>query len=138
MRYNFSDLPGAEGESAMLPRLSKPIRKVLVWQIAVTMAIAVGAAFLAGGQGAASAVAGGTIGLIAGVVSALVASGKAARSAGGILVVALKAEAVKLGLALILLWLVLTNYDDAVTGALLVSFVAAMLVFSMAFFVRDE
>jgi len=138
MRYNFSDLPGAEGESAMLPRLSKPIRKVLVWQIAVTMAIAVGAAFLAGGQGAASAVAGGTIGLIAGVVSALVASGKAARSAGGILVVALKAEAVKLGLALILLWLVLTNYDDAVTGALLVSFVATMLVFSMAFFVRDE
>ena len=138
MRYNFSDLPGAEGESAMLPRLSKPIRKVLVWQIAVTMAIAVGAAFLAGGQGAASAVAGGTIGLIAGVVSALVASGKAARSAGGILVVALKAEAVKLGLALILLWLVLTNYDDAVSGALLVSFVATMLVFSMALFVRDE
>ena len=138
MRYNFSDLPGAEGESAMLPRLSKPIRKVLVWQIAVTMAIAVGAAFLAGGQGAASAVAGGTIGLIAGVVSALVASGKAARSAGGILVVALKAEAVKLGLALILLWLVLANYDDAVSGALLVSFVATMLVFSMALFVRDE
>ena len=27
MRYNFSDLPGAEEESAMLPRLSKPIRK---------------------------------------------------------------------------------------------------------------
>ena len=138
MRYNFSDLPGAEEESAMLPRLSKPIRKVLVWQVAVTMAIAVVAAFLAGAQGAVSAAVGGAISLIAGVVSALVASGKAARSAGGILVVALKAEAVKLGLALILLWLVLTNYDDAVSGALLVSFVASMLVFSMAFFVRDE
>jgi ATP synthase protein I len=71
-------------------------------------------------------------------VSALVASGRAARSAGGILVAALKAEAVKLGLALILLWLVLANYEHAVTGALLASFVATMLVFSMAFFVRNE
>ncbi|HEX6155275.1 MAG TPA: ATP synthase subunit I [Burkholderiales bacterium] len=122
----------------MLPRLSKPIRKVLVWQVAVTAAIAVVAAYLAGAQGAASAVAGGTISLVAGLVSALVASGRAAKSAGGILVVALKAEAVKLGLAVILLWLVLANYDDAVSGALLVSFVATMLVFSMAFFVRDE
>ena len=138
MRYNFSDLPGVEGKSAMLPRLSKPIRKVLVWQIAVTAAIAVAAAFLVGAQGAVSAAAGGAISLIAGLVSALVASGRAAKSAGGILVVALKAEAVKLVLALILLWLVLTNYDDAVSGALLVSFVAGMLVFSMAFFVRDE
>ena len=138
MRYNFSDLPGAEEESAMLPRLSKPIRKVLFWQVAVTMAIAVVAAILAGAQGAVSAAAGGAISLIAGVASALVASGRAAKSAGGILVVALKAEAVKLGLALILLWLVLANYDDAVSGALLVSFVATMLVFSMALFVRDE
>ena len=138
MRYNFSDLPGVEGKSAMLPRLSKPIRKVLVWQIAVTEAIAVATAFLVGAQGAVSAAVGGAISLIAGLVSALVASGRAAKSAGGILVVALKAEAVKLGLALILLWLVLTNYDDAVSGALLVSFVASMLVFSMAFFVRDE
>ena len=100
----------------MLPRLSKPIRKVLVWQVAVTAAIAVVAAFLAGAQGAVSAAVGGAISLIAGLVSALVASGRAAKSAGGILVVALKAEAVKLGLALILLWLVLTNYDDAVSG----------------------
>ena len=138
MRYNFSDLPGVEGKSAMLPRLSKPIRKVLVWRVAVTAAIAVVAAFLAGAQGAVSAAVGGAISLIAGLVSALVASGRAAKSAGGILVVALKAEAVKLGLALILLWLVLTNYDDAVSGALLVSFVATMLVFSMALFVRDE
>jgi len=138
MRYNFSDLPGAEEESAMLPRLSKPIRKVLFWQVAVTTAIAVVAAILLGAQGAVSAAAGGAISLIAGVASALVASGRAAKSAGGILVVALKAEAVKLGLALILLWLVLANYDDAVSGALLVSFVATMLVFSMALFVRDE
>jgi ATP synthase protein I len=138
MRYNFWVLPGERGKSAMPLRLSKPIRTVLAWQLAVAVAICIAAAFLAGKHGAISAAAGGAVSLVAGLVSALVASGRAAKSAGGMLVVALKAEAVKLGLALILLWLVLANYDDAVSGALLVSFVATMLVFSMAFFVRDE
>lgn len=104
----------------------------------MTVGIAATAALLAGRHGAISAAAGGTVGFVAGLVSAMVASSKAAKSAGGILVNALKAEAVKLGLALILLWLVLANYDDAVTGAFLAAFVASMLVFSMAFFVRDE
>jgi ATP synthase protein I len=121
----------------MLPRLTKPIRTVLVWQVVATAALCVAAALLAGGHGALSAAAGGAVSLVAGLISSLVATGRAAKSAGGILVVALKAEAVRLGLALILLWLVLANYDDVVTGALLVAFVATMLVFSMAFFVRD-
>jgi ATP synthase protein I len=138
MRYNFWVLPGAEEKSAMLSHLSKPIRTVLAWQVAVTAVIAATAAVLAGEHGAISAVAGGVVSFIAGLVSALVASGRAARSAGEVLVAALKAEAVKLGLALILLWLVLANYEYVVTGALLASFVATMLVFSMAFFVRNE
>ena len=124
--------------SAMFPRLSRPIRTVLAWQMIVTVAIAATAALMAGKHGAISAAAGGVVGFVAGLASAMVASGRAAKSAGGILVVALKAEAVKLGLALILLWLVLANYDDAVTGAFLAAFVASMLVFSMAFFVRDD
>jgi ATP synthase protein I len=137
MRYNFWVLPGAEEKSAMLPHLSKPIRTVLAWQVAVTALIAAVAAVVAGEPGAISAVAGGLVSFIAGLVSALVASGRA-RSAGGVLVAALKAEAVKLGLALILLWLVLANYEQVVTEALLASFVVTMLVFSMAFFVRNE
>jgi ATP synthase protein I len=50
---------------------------------------------------------------------------------------ALRAEAVKLALALLLLWLVLANYNDAVVGALIASFVVTLLIFGMAFFVRD-
>jgi ATP synthase protein I len=138
MRYNFRVLPGAEGKSAMPSRLGKPIRTVLLWQLAVTAALSAAAGALAGEQGAMSAAAGGLVSVIAGLAAARVASGKAAKSAGGMLVVALKAEAVKLGVALILLWLVLANYDNAVTGAFLASFVATMLVFSMAFFVRDD
>jgi hypothetical protein len=50
---------------------------------------------------------------------------------------ALRAEAVKIGLAVLLLWLVLVNYADAVVGALIATFVVTLLIFAMAFFVRD-
>lgn len=121
----------------MLRALSKPICTVLRWQIFATAGLALAAAWLAGVQGAISAVAGGLVSIIAGAASAFVASRGDARSAGGILISALRAEAVKIGLAVFLLWLVLTNYDEAVIGVFLGSFVVTMLIFTMAFFVRD-
>ena len=39
---------------------------------------------------------------------------------------------------LLLLWLVLVNYRDAVVGALIASFVVTLLIFAMAVFVRDH
>ncbi len=137
MRYTFQALPGAGIKNAMLRHLSKPIRTVLQWQLAATAALALAAALLAGEHGAISAAAGGGISIIAGLAAAFVASRGKAKSAGGVVVGALTAEAVKLGLAVLLLWLVLTSYGDAVVAALIGSFVATMLVFTMAFFVRD-
>jgi len=121
----------------MLRVLSKPIRTVLAWQFAVTAAMALGALLLADTETALSAAAGGAVSIVAGLASALVASLGKARSAGGVLVGALRAEAVKLGLALLLLWLVLVNYADVAVGVFLGAFVVTMLVFSMAFFVRE-
>jgi ATP synthase protein I len=123
-------LPGAV-------RFSKPIRTVLLWQIVATAILTGAGALLADAHGAISAMAGGLVSIIAGLVSALVAALGKARSAGGVLVGALRAEAVKIGVALLLLWLVLTNYGEAVVGAFLGAFVVTMLIFSMAFFVRD-
>ncbi len=74
---------------------------------------------------------------LAGLASALVASLRRAKSAGGVLAGALRAEAVKIGLALVLLWLVLANYPQAAVGVFLATFVVTMLIFSMAFFVRE-
>ena len=122
----------------MLRRLGRPIRTVLGWQLAATAALAAGAWWLAGEHGAISAVAGGLVSMIAGLASAVVASTRGAKSAGGILVGALKAEALKIGLAMFLLWLVLANYEAAVIPAFLVVFVATMVIFSMAFFVRED
>jgi ATP synthase protein I len=110
---------------------------VLRWQIAATAAITLAAAMMAGGHGAASSDTGGAISIVAGLASALVASLGKGKSAGGILLSSLHAEALKIGLALLLLWLVLVNYQEAAVGALLATFIVTMLIFSMAFFVRD-
>ena len=121
----------------MLRRLGKPVLTVLRWQLVATAALAFVAALLAGTHGALSALAGGLISVTAGLAAALVASMGSTKSAGGVVVGALRAEAVKIGLAVLLLWLVLVNYADAVIGALIATFVVTLLIFAMAFFVRD-
>lgn len=137
MRYNFQALQGANESSTVLRRLSRPIRTVLLWQLAATAALALAAALLAGAHGALSALAGGAISVIAGLVAAWLASRSRGKSAGGVLLGALRAEAVKIALSVILLWLVLANYAEAVAFAVVGAFVVAMIIFSMAFFVRE-
>ena len=121
----------------MFGRLSKPMRAALRWQVAATLALTVGAALLQGVHGGLSAAGGGVVSICAGVVAAFVASRGGARSAGGVLVGALRAEAVRIGLAVLLLWLLLKNYDEAVVGVVVGSFIVTMLIFTMAFFVRE-
>jgi len=118
--------------------LSKPVRTVLRWQLAATAALALAAGFLIGGHGALSAALGGAVSVLAGWTSARVAQAGKADSAGGVLVTALKAEGVKLGVIALLLGLVLANYDEVAVPVFLGSFVATALIFSMAFFVREH
>ena len=118
--------------------ISKPIRVVLLWQLGVTVALALLAGLLAGLHGALSAALGGAVSLCAGGVSAVVAGWGGAKSAGGILFGALRAEGIKIGLIAILLWLVLATYAEIVMLAFLGSFVATIVIFSMAFFVRES
>jgi ATP synthase protein I len=137
MRYNFQALPAAERPQAMLRRLSKPIRTIVRWQLGATVVLALIAGLAAGGAAAISATAGGLVSVAAGLAAAWVAARSSAKSAGGVLLGALRAEAVRIGLALFLLWLVLANVGGVVVTALLGSFVVTMIIFSMAFFVRD-
>jgi ATP synthase protein I len=138
LRYTSAASRGAKKNStAMLRRLRKPVLTVLRWQLAATALLVIGAALTSGTHGAFSALAGGLISISAGLASAWVASLGGAQSAGGVVMGALRAEAVKLGLAMALLWLVLVNYSEAVVGALIAAFVVTLLIFSMAFFVRE-
>jgi ATP synthase protein I len=137
LRYTAAAFRVAENYHAMLRRLKKPVLTVLRWQLAATAALVLLSALIAGEHGAASALAGGLISIMAGLASAAVASMGNTKSAGGVVMGALRAEAVKLGLAVLLLWLVLVNYSQAVVGALIASFVVSLLIFAMAFFVRE-
>ena len=122
--------------------ISKPIRVVLRWQLVATAVAAVAAGLIAGEHGALSAALGGAVSVCAGWASAVVAGkGKAPEgkvSAGGILFGALRAEGVKIGLIAILLWVVLATYAKVVMLAFLGTFLATILIFSMAFFVREH
>jgi len=120
-----------------LGSLRRPIRTVLWWQAAATAALTLAGGLLAGVHGALSAALGGAVSIAAGLVSAVVAARGKGQSAGGVLISALTAEAVKIGLIVLLLWLVLATYDDVVAPALLGSFVITVLIFTMAFFVRE-
>jgi len=121
----------------MLCNLVKPVHTVLRWQLIATAALTLVAGAFAGAHSAVSAVLGGSVSIGSGLVSAVVASLGKAESAGGVLLVALSAEAVKIGLIVILLWLVLATYGDVVVPAFLGTFAVTAVIFAMAFFVRE-
>ena len=120
------------------PFLSKAIRTVLRWQLVATAVLTLLAGWLAGGSGSLSAALGGAVSLSAGWASGMVAGMGKTRSAGGILVGALRAEGVKIGLIAVLLGVVLAMYRDVVVIAFLGTFMATAMIFSMAFFVREN
>ncbi len=121
----------------MLRDLGKPIRTVLRWQAVATVVMMLVAGAWVGVHGALSAALGGLVSFLSGLASAAVASLGKADSAGGILYTALRAEAVKIGLIVILLWLVLATYGSVIVPVFLATFAVTVVIFAMAFFVRE-
>jgi ATP synthase protein I len=121
----------------MLRSLGKPVRTVLRWQLWVTAILSLASGLVAGVDGALSAALGGLVSVVAGAVSGLVATKRRADSAGGILIAALTAEGVKIGLIVLLLWLVLMMYKGVVAVAFLGAFIVTVVIFALAFFVRE-
>ena len=117
--------------------LRRPVRVVLRWQLLATVALTLLAWVVAGGHGALSAALGGAVSMCAGAGSAMVASLGDKQSAGGVVTGALRAEGIKIALIVGLLWLVLANYAEVVAPAFLGSFIVTILIFSLAFFVRE-
>jgi ATP synthase protein I len=123
------------------PLKTKPIRTVLKWQVIATAVVAAIAGGWAGGHGAISAMLGGIVNLAAGVVYAFVLGlglgSTPVPSAGASLGAMFRAEAGKILVIVGGLWLTLSLYRDIVTAAFFTAFVVTVIVFSMAFFVRD-
>jgi len=112
-------------------------RPIIGLQVLSTAVATLFLAWMAGVHGAVSAALGGSIGIAAGLAFAALVARIKSRSAGEVLLVALGAEAVKLTLVVFLLWLVLATYPEVVAPGLIGSFIVSILIFGMAFFVRD-
>jgi ATP synthase protein I len=116
---------------------SKAIRTVLRWQVIVTGAMTLVLGLLAGMHGAVSAMLGGLVSICAGLAFSVVVSLSKSDSLAGTLVTAFRAEAVKVTVAVVLLWLVFAAYKDIVAIGFVGSFAISILIFGMAFFVRE-
>ena len=123
---------------SMLRIRSRAYRNVMAWQLIATVFATIGFWFLLGVSAAVSVLLGGLVGLVAGLGFVLMAqTSNGATDAGTTLRVALRAESVKVGLSVLLLWLVFATYKDVVAVAFVGSFSLAILIFSLAIFVRD-
>ena len=121
----------------MLGVRSRPIRTVLLWQLAATHVISAVSGAAAGKHGAISGALGGLIGVVGGLAFSWSASHSQAQSADAVLFAALKAEGIKVLVFIALLALVLATYQNAVVPALIGAFIVSTLIFGFAFFIRD-
>src|SRR5277367_5985834 len=117
---------------------SKPMRRVLGWQLIAAMVIAVAAGLISGVHGALSALFGGLVCIVAGSAFVLVGSLGKDRSAGGALRTMLRAETVKVGLIVLLLYVVFATYKDLVAVVFLGSFIVSVVISAGAIMVPEQ
>jgi ATP synthase protein I len=117
---------------------SRPVRTVLLWQILLTVAAVAFAAYFLGPHGALSAGLGGTVSIVAGLLFASIATVRRGRSADDVLLTAFKAEGAKLLFIVVALGLVLAAYRNVVAAVFIGTFIATILISSMAFFVSNK
>ncbi len=126
------------GHDAMIGLRNRAIRTVLRWQLIATIGLAAISALAAGRHGAVSAALGGLVSFVAGLGFAGVASASRKDSAGLAMLAALRAEAVKIVLIVVLLWVVLSTYKNIVIVAFIGTFIVTTIVFTLALFVREK
>ena len=122
--------------SAQAPLSTPAIRRVLRWQAIVTVAIAA-VSLVWGFHAALSAVLGGIVNIAAVVVSAVVYAISRPTTAGGTVAALFRAEASKVLVIVVQLWLVLTTYKDVVPAAFLTTFIVTVLLFSISLLDRN-
>jgi len=96
------------------------------------------AAVWVGPHGAVSALLGGLINVAAGVVFGWVATHSRKRTAAEAMLALVRAEAAKVVLIVVQLWVVLVNYKQLVLAPFFGTFILTVIFFSMAIFIRDR
>ncbi|MCH9639690.1 MAG: ATP synthase subunit I [Betaproteobacteria bacterium] len=117
---------------------NRPLRIILHWQLVVTIVIAIAVGLLFDLQSAISAFLGGSVSFVSSAAFALIVSRHKGYSASGTIRTALRAEAVKIILIIMMLWLVFRFYEEVNAFAFIGTFVITVIVHSMALFVSDH
>lgn len=117
---------------------SKAMRTVFRWQSLATAVLTVLSGALAGSHGALSATLGGLVSLAASVGFVGAASLGKADSAESVMFGALRAEAIKIIVIVLLLWLVMATYENVVVLAFFGTFFVATVLFSAAALIHDD
>lgn len=125
--------------------MGDPVRSlntIMIWQTVATILLAILSAWLIGVHGAISALLGGAVALAGGIAFKMLApstkmSAQTADMAWAGLIGLLKAEGAKVGVIVVLLWLVLANYKEVVMLGFIGTFIVAVIIFSMAIFLRN-
>jgi len=119
------------------PLSTQPIRRVLRWQAAATVVMAVIGGLWHGWHGALSAVLGGVVNITSVVVYAVILAISKPASAGGTVAALFRAEAGKILVIIVQLWLVLVTYRQVDFVVFFASFVITVLLFRMALLERN-
>jgi len=127
--------------------LHKPLRTVLLWQLLVSTGMVVCGLALSGVPTAVSVLLGALAVGISGLLASLTLSSFTLSSSGGrarravsatqVVTVALLVELFRITLMLMLLVFGLTFYEAAQPGLMIAAFIVNVVIFSMAFFVRE-
>ena len=126
-----------EGSDGAVARIGRAFRFTMAWQAAASGALAIVAGIVAGTNGFLSAVLGGGIGVIGVLVFAVISRRRPGGSRNAMRV-ALRAEAAKVLVIAVLLWLSFVGYHDIVVPAFLGAFVVSVLLSGLAFAVSSD
>ena len=114
-----------------------PAARIALWQVLASAVVASLGGWWAGWHGAVSGLLGGLVNVSAGIVFAmLVRLGRPATAVATVSTM-IRAEAAKITVIVLLLWLVLVGYREVVHGAFLAAFIVTVLVSQAAILIRD-
>jgi ATP synthase protein I len=122
---------------ASIPAAHYPVGRVALWQTLASAVVAAGAGWWGGWHGALSAFLGGIVNISAGIVFAVLVRLGRPQTAGATVRTMIRAEAAKITVIVLQLWLVLTSYRDIVHGAFIAAFVLTVVVAQAAILIRD-
>jgi ATP synthase protein I len=113
------------------------MRAGIAWQLVVTAISAAVAGLIGGMHAATSAALGGAVIIVAYIAYACTVSLSAPRTAGATIQTLFRAEAVKVALIVLGLWLVFTGYREVVALPLVCTLIVTVLLWPVALLYRD-